>query len=567
MPSRGPTLPQKQKKASSNGKVHPDAYQDTNIRNRYIDSAKVLELKSDWQTSLAIRIFGPELMGSIAFALDSLAQFKNSYRKISTPTRRQRKGTSSLVTGSTVTRTVDVYSNWGNMDADPGFEIVPEFLVSTFTETFDYNPVRDQIGIPQGFDDLRFDAEEYLVDSTQEQRYEGQEGGEMAMLKDISARFPTDNYTTIDTLIDYSSSAIYSQPDLLYERYVTTTNVINYGNHLVPLNWIYSGQGYVDSLFSNYLRQGILAPAAIALIPKALANKRFFDAFRQIGELKDLPELIKGVRGIISFFEKVLRTPLSQLSVLDKRLSDAYLTYLFGYKSLKDAVEDLLKTPEKIAKHINYILSKNNKVFIGKSGFDRDITFEDINDPYPYWYQPFGGQLLDESDSVSGKLVVRCTVNQTIAFPPVMVPKFSDSNYRDFLGLNPRVVDFYNLISFTWLLDWYLGAGKYLDLITAVVDDRLLVNFGYMAIDFSPIYKHSATLKVVDTNSIQHADGSYETEETNIRLFDWSSEYRFTAKLRYDISRIDGVKDYENKNGNLSDSQFKILGALLTKFT
>jgi hypothetical protein len=134
------------------------------------------------------------------------------------------------------------------------------------------------------------------------------------------------------------------------------------------------------------------------------------------------------------------------------------------------------------------------------------------------------------------------------------------------LGLQLRVIDIYNLIPFTWLFDWFTGLGAYINMIESVNDDRFLINFGFMTVKLQPKYEHAGVFNVADISTVITADDSVETI-SNVRPIKFYSRNSFSHTKRWSINDLDGSKTVDNKNGNLSDSQLSILGALIAKFT
>lgn len=550
MPSKGyPTLPQRQKKAQNNGQEVPDAHPGPDVRKRYVDAAKVLELTGDWPTSLAIRMFGAQFMGSLAFAIDPLAAFANSFRAISDEKRKVVKETQVTELKAYGRVHFKSFSNYFTDDNTA----YPERLVE---ESF-YDVVVDL------FEDRNIVCKSFLSDSVQSQRYKGQSFGTMEMLKDITnERQGRLSYTTRNVDTAYIETA--GPPYRLYDRQEFTVDWIYDGPIVFPVgNWC-DEENAANLLATS---KQIATDKLFSVLPNALPNKRSFNLFYQIAELKDIPQLVKGVKDFAQFVARIAHDPQLKFLRLDKALSDAYLTYLFGAKSLTDAVNSLMKTPERLAKRMNYLLKQNNKVSSGKFA----ISFDDSNWTYvsPNYRQifpPGAFEIKEESTTVDTHFDVKCVVNQTIHWPEVKAPKFLDKNYREFIGLQPRLVDFYNLIPFTWLVDWFVGLGEYINMISVIDDDRFLINFGFMTVVMQPKFKSAGSVFIQDLTTTQKGD-DYEEVVSNIREIPFYTKHSFTHHKRWSIADLDGSKTADNKNGNLSDSQVSILGALISKFT
>jgi len=549
MPSKGyPTLPQRQKKAQNNGQEVPDAHPGPNISERYVDAAKVLELTGDWPTSLAIRFFGPRLMGSMAFAIDPLAKFGNSFRKISDEKRRvdqETQVTDFVCKGNVHTMR---YSNYFVDDSTA----YPERVVEDY---------REQIDVPVF--DRSIKSVSFLSDSVQSQRYKGQEFGTKEMLKDIVHRRQNRiSYTTRYEEIVYIEV---EPPYRLYDRSVTVTDWIYDGPIAFPVgNWC--DQESLSNLLAT--SKGIATDRLFSMIPKTLSNHRLFNAIYQIVELKDIPQLARGLDDLARYVRTLIAKPDIRHIDVDKLLGGAYLTNLFGIQSIRQAIASYLSLPEKLTKRINYLLKKNRKVETGKARVNFiDSNFTYVSPNYTTFQLPgYVDQSFEEKVSLLTYVDIRCVVNQTVQFPELIAPKFSDKNYRDLMGLQLRGIDVYNLIPFTWLFDWYTGLGSYINMIEAVNDDRFLVNFGFMTVTLQPLYEHAGTFKVQDLKVTYRGD-DVEVQESNIRTIPFFSKNSFTHVKRWSIADLDGSKTVDNKNGNLSVTQVSILGALFAKFT
>lgn len=551
MPSKGyPTLPQRQKKAQNNGQEVPDAHPGPDVRKRYVDAAKILELRGDWPTSLAIRFFGASLMGSLAFAIDPLARFRNSFRAVSDEKRRVDKETQVVDFTAHGLEVRTVYSNCFVDDPNE----YPERVVSSVTSTVERTLWSEQI---------RFVS--FLSDSVQSQRYKGQEYGTMEMLKDLSSeRQNRITYTTKEVEIRHIETS--GPPYKLYERTEVETYWFYDGPIVFPVgSWC--DQPNAANLLAT--SKTLATDKLFSMLPNTLANRRGFNLFYQIAEFKDIPQLIKGVKDFANFVATIAHDPQLKFLRLDKALSDAYLTYLFGAKSLTDAVNSMMRLPAKLTKRMNYLMARNNKVSRGKAAisFD-DSSWTYVSPAYATIRPPGCTEVIEDSTTVDTHFDIKCVVNQTLQFPEVLAPKFLDKNYREFIGLQPRLVDFYNLIPFSWLVDWFSGLGSYINMISTVNDDRFLINFGFMTVIMQPKFKSYGSFRIRDLTTHIYDDGSDTVEvESNIRFLRYYTKHGFTHQKRWSIADLDGSKTVDNKNGNLSDSQVSIIGALISKFT
>jgi hypothetical protein len=327
-------------------------------------------------------------------------------------------------------------------------------------------------------------------------------------------------------------------------------------------------------------------------LAKCLPGRRYFNLAYQIGEFKDLPQTIRGTlsawRDIETLigkeeFKKALTSQswwtqtkmhkldsyLNRVGVrfeFDKSVANAYLTFKFGWQSMYQAAVQLVNTPVKAAKDTNLVIDRNGKFTTLSSGFSYD---EGVTSGFPnitmyqgnYWN-------IDPalpSDSFATRHVkVRYVVNSGVNFPKVDLPRLRQKVFLEKLGLIPTPGDIYDLIPWTWLIDWFAGLGDYVHLMEQVNQDRALINWGFAT--------YSSLLRV--TSSIHlYADTTYSTNfippnhwDTTTTRVKWNPSAVFEAKyiLRTSLSTLPSVKTYSGIH--LSAYQNSILAALFSHF-
>ncbi len=526
------------------------------IRSGYVNAAKKLwQLSDDWEVNLAMNLFGPQLMGSIAFALDPSAKFQVGGQKVDVARRRRTREMGSYVAGGDAGGTFRIYRNY---TINHGvFTIVPEYL-------YEEGTYEDNFRLPSSMTSHTT----FFEDSTDRLRSKGTDYNEMESCKVSGLGWdppPDDTYTITDTTTQYD-------PDFptAYERVETVvTFKWDKNSPIVPIVRNFGFDAALEGLHESVMQ--FAGDHLEDYLPQCLSNKRLFNAFYQLGELKDLPLMIEKTLLTQRFLRDLLKNPLATLRDLDKALADAHLNYLFGYKSLEQAVKSLLTLPEKVAKRFNYLLRKNSKRVSQRFS----LTYTDVNELgslWPSWtYMLPSGvnyEVLEESADFTPNLELRCVVNSTINFPEVAVPKFSDSNFRDLIGLNPRIIDIYNLVPWTWLGDWFTGTSKYLNLVEACAGDKDLINVGFVTCLFKSNIAIAGKLRIRDRARVIDSNGHLVSEVLGDPI---DISYRTAAAMdyrtRFSIDDLFGVKSVSDKQGLLTESQKAILGSLSTKFT
>lgn len=526
------------------------------IKSGYVNAAKKLwQLSDDWEVNLLMNVFGPELMGSIAVAFDPSVKFQVGGQKVDVARRRRTRESGSYVAGGDAGGTFRIYRNYV-LDGDD-FEIVPEFLAEE-------GVYEDNFRLPKSMTSHTT----FFEDSTDSLRSKGTDYNEMESCKVSGLDWdpaPEDTYTIRTNATRYD-------PDLdgAYER-VETIVTFKYDKNspVVPIVRGFGFDAALEDLHENVKQ--FAADHLTDYLPQCLSSGRVFNAFYQIGELKDLPLMIRKTLETQRFLRNLVKDPATALQKLDKALGDAYLNKEFGYDSLVSVVKSLLVLPEKVAKRFNYLLRKNSKRTSQR--FTRTYNnVSELGSLWPSWTYllPSGVdyEILEETAKFVPDVEVRCVVNSTINFPELAVPKFSDSNFRDMIGLSPRVVDIYNLVPWTWLGDWFTGVSKYLDLVETLVLDKDLINVGFVTVLFKSNIALKGTFRIRDRDVVFDKFGNIVSEVLGDPIdISYRTAGAMDYRTRFSIDDLFGVKSVSDKQGLLTESQKAIIGSLSTKFT
>jgi len=543
-----PTLTQLQQNALYRA-THPDPTGLSDPRKRYADSGRSLMKQATGAEALAYDIFGPEFIGKLAFALDLNSPFFNdtafgliSYEK------RLRQETPRIVDPSWEdTIEVDHYRNYV---IDNSFVEYPLYLVShTSTHISD--------GAEQPVVDFS-----YIADSTQKQRGKDSPFGTMEMFRSHwnwshPYRITSDvyNHRWIDrTKRDYFDLYITRRVRTFKGpvAFVTENPFTRSGSH--------ANGAYASGFASSHLA---------SVLSKTLPRTPLYNPVYQVGELRDLHLMLQKTNEMIEFLQRAASDPKTALQFVDKAFSNAYINKLFGYDSLSQAVRAVLKLPTAAAKKFNFLMSRNGKptttrytqkfpLFVYDSGSRPSVVYH-----VPDWATvTYDNQWFHELPSL------RCVVNQTIQMPSAAVPELSDSNYRSLLGLKLRVKDFYDLIPWTWFVDWFSDLGDYINVVEVIASDPDLIHYGFMTFLLDSQFGHNFGIQVSDQYietipglTVIDPDDTISLEET-IRKYDCSTTLWNHFHKRMDISDLFGAKTAYDYQGNLTDAQLKIMGAL-----
>jgi hypothetical protein len=228
------------------------------------------------------------------------------------------------------------------------------------------------------------------------------------------------------------------------------------------------------------------------------------------------------------------------------------------------AVRQLIDSPAKTTKDINRLLASNGKPITIR----RNMKFRETVTSFPAitFYKPsrLGTDVAVPASSYAYRDVeLRCVVNTGINYPAADLPNLRKTLFYRKLGLVPTPGDLFDLVPWTWLGDWFLGASEYLHLCDTISRDKSLINYGFMTYVSHTTVNASWRNNGTNNGSIQlnpggGTDTSYKTFYPRSAVF--SAKYQ----LRTDLSNLAGVKSYSGKG--LTPYQGSILGALISQF-
>jgi hypothetical protein len=508
------------------------------VQDLYKDRAKQLAAHAVGAERLAYEILGSDLMGSIAFALDPYEKIKFARKHIVKVNREktflcipnQRRFFTRLDKGSTYGRTIS--------------DIPAQNAENTvyFTAEDSKTELNPQPAI-NGF----------LKDTSRRTRGPGEDFGEFELyvptLQSLGYNYSKLGNTSLTTL------DIGSYHNLLYG-----SEHINFGFSAPS---IYLQQSDHDSFKSSYRNEllSIIDRETPGLLASTLPTSRRFNLSYNIAELKDLPMLL---RETVRFYKDVLGAFKSP-----KDLGDLYLAYKFGWESTVQSVLQLISLPRKISKEVNFYVDHRGKpvTLHGRktiSGVPSSVLT--LSNDYSFWDEYFGNYI-SQSVSCIHSVLINLTLNVNLPIPRIDLPSYRADLLSRKFGLevlNP--VDYYNLVPWTWLEDWFTGIGDYLKIIEAIHYDQSIINYGMV----SAKAKYRATLdftgksSAVDTVVVEPPFDRVDTTRTYTSSRTGLFECRYN--IRRDISDAVGVKKVSNMSG-LSSYQASIITALLAKYS
>lgn len=328
-----------------------------------------------------------------------------------------------------------------------------------------------------------------------------------------------------------------------------------------------------------------------SMMARCVPSRRYFNLGYQIGELKDLPQTLRGTLQLWRDVERIIgpgffvqatqdrlwwtKERVRQLSFslkkvnvdvsLDLTLANCYLNFKFGWESMVQAVVQLVKKPQLVTKEVNFLIARNGKftnLSTTKSWSEPVASFPTLNVPVAT-----ASWDLDSANppsySAMRKVELRCMCNVGINFPRLSVPALRSSLFAQKIGLYPTPGDLYDLIPWTWMIDWFVGLGDYIHVMDAINGTDNLINYGFMSYkSLTTVTAHWSLKKTCEIYRILSPGGTSDTFFTTYLKPTSSLEMKY--ELRKSLSTLENVKTYSGTG--LSGYQSSILGALLSKF-
>lgn len=500
------------------------------------------------------------VINSVVFAIDPLSRFKVSPGVITPANRTKYRASASvleqrkLVQGY-IAHDVSYQVNYGGSGC-----IGPYGPATDRSDEFP-SALQPQEALPQ-----------VLKDTTKKTRLMGSSQGELESFK-IVLSSPTRMSSRLDTSSYYFTAT--PDPSCMFGSYPTQGESRTWSFDRVEGPGATLSKITYDALKANeiFLATSLMQKNAISLVKDLSMGKRDYTLFRNLAELRDLPgsvqslyETCKNLRSLYTSltFNPKLRDVIFDLKANVKNVPNEYLSYHFGWKQLYKDINDLLAAPQKLSSRLNFQIERSGKPTTLRTkrkyvSGESDVSAFD----YAFWtrwdFEPRGIQ-----SRIEREIELRVVINTTFDFPPINSVRFRYDYYIENLGIKPRITDVYNLVPWTWLLDWFTGLGNYIELIDNLNHDTNFINWGLIS-------SVTTGKMITDLRSTgmdhtrRQVDTSVNENETQ-RSYAHSSVCEYSLHLRKDLSTILDVNMAVDPS-TLSTYQLSIIGALLTQRT
>lgn len=524
-----------------------------------------------------IGIFGPDLIGSWAMAFDPFKQFYNNTSTVSlltdgpkivrTRVKRSYPRSSRKEMWSTTTVTKSYINN-----PNPG--LFDYLYTGPFTTTVS--------GTVQRSDQEQLNG--LIVDTTRRTRPLKKDKGEFEMFFPKFKSSPrTHAYKRIDQI---NFNSIGNGQRVTLETYERST--------VIGPEFRTTNAGVQLLLPGIRLRaDAAMQKHVYEMLDKVQPSHRTYDLFYQIAELRELPQTLKGSLDIWRGFERIIGTTMfrqlqqdrfrhlwrnpsllrtyarqlghstgfnyDELRNLDQLAGSAFLTFKFGWESTWRAIDDLMPSPSTATKEVNLLVKE-----IGMTRSRRTSK---------HWTEPEGSfpplTSIDfmrtegvESSTVNKQGTRECKlrlmVNMQINFPHLDIPRLRRELFRRKMGAFPSASDIYNLVPWTWIVDWFGGLGDYISLMDSIANDRSLINYGFMT--YEEVSRTTATMRGQFTSNVLRNFDGVHNDHTSVERFVHTGVFEYVYKRRRSIPSLANVREYWGTN--LNPNQSAILGSL-----
>jgi len=310
----------------------------------------------------------------------------------------------------------------------------------------------------------------------------------------------------------------------------------------------------------------------VSMLKDYSPKRREYAYFRNLAELRDLPRSIASLQNSLTSYytlwhslatQPSLRKRIFDLKVAASTIPNEYLSFHFGWRQTYNDLMDLLALPEKLLKKNDFLISRAGKPTTFR--VTRDFPSSETA-PLSFDYDTAGFEYERTSTSrLERTSQVRLVINAIFDFPKANVPRFRYEHFLERTGINPRITDIYNLIPWTWLVDWFTGFGNYVELIDNINQDQNLINWGLISCRTQGRLITDFQSKTYMVDDVYETPGAHvQTLSPNINRHTSILEYE--CHTRTDVATILDVKR-TSVPSSLTGYQQSIIGALLLQRT
>jgi len=495
---------------------------------------------------------------SLAIAFDPLSQFKLSLGVITPANRLRYRATASVLQYRkshlyVTTQVESPISNWQNIPGQYG----PQELHPPVVNNDNTSVLTTQAVIPDTSND-----------TTRRTRLFGSDVGEFEKFK---SSLSSPSRQTVSTARDSHMYTYFKNNVWPHDSFFITT-------HRESMEYTPSAAYLTRNTFDGIVtREKAVANAlmqkhVLAMYKDTNPQNRNYSLFRNIIELRDMPRSILSLRDSVKHLAQLdaslkhiptdVRKFVMSLKTSLKDIPNEYLSYHFGWKQTYKDIVDLVAAPTKIGKQINFLLARAGQPTTYRTKRNYASSDSGISG-FTYDTYLFHDTLPTIESRVDREVELRMVINTTFRFPDVDVPSLRYDKFATKLGVYPRFIDIYNLMPWTWLVDWFTGLDRYIEVIENINHDPSLINWGFLTA--SSTGKVTTNFASTTPSSTTFAVDFQPPVTTNTSVRNnHTSVLHFTYQNRKDLSTVLDVNTTADPT-SLTSYQQSILGALLSQ--
>lgn len=541
----------------------------------YRQRARDLYTNDDGPGRYVVGIFGPDLIGAMALAIDPFKQFRFTPNLVSLLTDGPK------IVRTRVPKTIKFSQRketWYRLAISYGYARNPQ---QGLTDYYYTGPIRSETSGSIGRGD-QLPCYGLIQDTTKKTR---------PMLKDFG-----EFELFVPRLTSPNRGTSWKTSDRILTNNIGSGQRSSFENFTRSV--IVGPEFRVSNSDIQALLPGCRARAAAAMqkhvygmLARVQPNSRSYDITYQLAELRDLPRTLRGtLESWVSFerfvgsanWRKLRDSPRSwENRRLLREFSDglgqftgfrydegiglaeaagqAYLTFKFGWESMYRGIRDMLPRPGDVTKQVNDLIAsigRDRTYRTKRKWIDNEVSIPTLTTSLLK-----DEDLLDSTVRKSGQrhCELRLMANFTIKFPQLDVPKLRQELVDRQLGPWPLPSTIYNLIPWTWVVDWFGGLGDYVSLMETVAGADNLINYGF--ITYREDTEVTAAIRGKLTTTVSRNFDGVNTSYDTFVPYIHEGKFFLKYHLRKSIPEVSSVKSYWSSN--LNPNQTAIVGSLL----
>jgi hypothetical protein len=269
-------------------------------------------------------------------------------------------------------------------------------------------------------------------------------------------------------------------------------------------------------------------------------------------------------RSIANFSQRDVRRFIYDAGVNVANIPREFVSFHFGWKQLYRDYVELLQVPAKITREVNRLIERKGKptTFVATEKYP--LPSKSLPG-FDYFYHERESDVVMATD-VERIVEFRLVVNAIFQFPNLAVPELREKLYLQKYGVAPTATDVYNLIPWTWLVDWFTGLGDYVEAIDAINTDESTFNYGFLT------GKITGKIKTTRDSQSLYGMGVFNQPPGTWGGYEYKLKFNHTSTADYELTiRKDIASAYDAKTtlkpSSLTTYQQSIISSILADKT